>query len=104
QSLDPAALGLDGLGAGVDDVKTEDGTVEIYTQPNALERVREALLAQNVAVEHAEQTYLPSTTIELNDEQATQVLKLIERLEDLDDVQRVFSNVEFSDAVLAGVG
>jgi YebC/PmpR family DNA-binding regulatory protein len=101
---DPDEIALTAIDAGAEDVKTEEGAVEIYTQPSALERVREALLAQKVAIEQAEQTYLPTTTIELNDEQATQVLKLIERLEDLDDVQRVFSNVEFSDAVLAGVG
>jgi YebC/PmpR family DNA-binding regulatory protein len=96
-------LALMAIDAGAEDVKTEDGSVEIYTQPGALEQVREALIAQGLNVEQAEQTYLPSTTLELNDEQAVQIYKLIERLEDLDDVQRVYTNVEFSDTVLAGV-
>jgi YebC/PmpR family DNA-binding regulatory protein len=100
---DADEIALIAIDAGAEDVKTEDGSVEIYTQPSALEQVREALIAQNLNVEQAEQTYLPSTTLELNDEQAVQVYKMIERLDDLDDVQRVYSNVEFSDAVLAGV-
>lgn len=100
---DADEIALAAIDAGAEDVKTEDGSIEIYTQPNALEQVREVLIGQNLNVESAELTYLPSTTLELNDEQATQVAKLIERLEDLDDVQRVYSNVEFSDAVLAGV-
>jgi YebC/PmpR family DNA-binding regulatory protein len=100
---DPDEIALTAIDAGAEDVKTEDGSVEIYTQPNALEQVREALIAQGINIEQAEQTYLPSTTLELGDEQAIQVYKLIERLDDLDDVQRVYTNVAFSDAVLAGV-
>jgi YebC/PmpR family DNA-binding regulatory protein len=100
---DQDEIALTAIDAGAEDVKTEDGSVEIYTQPNALEQVREALIAQGIDVEHAEQTYLPSTTLELGDEQAVQVYKLIERLDDLDDVQKVYTNVAFSDAVLAGV-
>jgi transcriptional/translational regulatory protein YebC/TACO1 len=66
--------------------------------------VRETLVSQNVRVEHAEATMMPKTTVELDDEAAEQVLRLVERLEELDDVQRVFTNAEFSEQVLEKAG
>jgi transcriptional/translational regulatory protein YebC/TACO1 len=92
------------IDAGAEDVKTDDGTVEIFTPFEGLEPVRAALEGQGLSIDHAEATMLPRTTVELDDEQATQVLKLIDRLEDLDDVQRVYTNVEFSEAVMHAVG
>ena len=101
---DPDEIALVAIDAGAEDVKTDDGAVEIYTPFEGLEPVRSALEEQGLSIEHAEATLLPKTTVELDDEQATQVLKLIDRLEDLDDVQRVYSNVEFSEAVMQAVG
>lgn len=103
-SADPDEIALQAIDAGAEDVKTSDGHVEIYTPLDALERVREALAAQNLVVDAAEPTMLPKTTVELEDDQATQVLKLVDRLENLDDVQQVYVNVEFSDKVLQAVG
>ena len=101
---DPDEIALVAIDAGAEDVKTDDGTVEIFTPFEGLEPVRAALEGQGLSIDHAEATMLPKTTVELDDEQATQVLKLIDRLEDLDDVQRVYTNVEFSEAVMQAVG
>jgi YebC/PmpR family DNA-binding regulatory protein len=101
---DPDEIALVAIDAGAEDVKTDDGTVEIFTPFEGLEPVRAALEGQGLSIDHAEATMLPRTTVELDDEQATQVLKLIDRLEDLDDVQRVYTNVEFSEAVMHAVG
>jgi YebC/PmpR family DNA-binding regulatory protein len=98
--LDPDEVALNAIDAGAEDVKTEGSAVEIYTTPETLERVRAALSEQKLAIEHAESTLLPTTTVALDDERATQVLKLVDRLEELDDVQRVYTNVEFQDSVL----
>jgi YebC/PmpR family DNA-binding regulatory protein len=101
---DPDEVALVAIDAGAEDVKTDDGLVEVYTPFEGLEPVRAALEGQGLSIDHAEATMLPKSTVELDDEQATQVLKLIDRLEDLDDVQRVYSNVEFSEAVIHAVG
>jgi YebC/PmpR family DNA-binding regulatory protein len=101
---DPDEVALVAIDAGAEDVTTDDGSVEIYTPFEGLEPVRAALESAGLSIESAEATLLPKTTVELDEEQATQVLKLIDRLEDLDDVQRVYSNVEFSEAVLEAVG
>jgi YebC/PmpR family DNA-binding regulatory protein len=101
---DPDEIALVAIDAGAEDVKTDDGVVEIFTPFEGLEPVRSVLEGQGLSIDHAEATMLPRTTVELDDEQATQVLKLIDRLEDLDDVQRVYSNVEFSESVMQAVG
>ena len=101
---DPDEIALLAIDAGAEDVKTEDGVVEVYTPLDAFEQVRAALAAQNLAIEHAEATMLPTTPIELDDEKATAVLKLVDRLENLDDVQKVYTNVEFAESVLEAVG
>ena len=101
---DPDEIALVAIDAGAEDVKTEDGVVEIHTPFERLEPVRAALEGQGLSIDHAEATMLPKTTVELGEEQAAQVLKLIDRLEDLVDVQRVYTNVEFSEAVMQAVG
>lgn len=101
---DPDEVALVAIDAGAEDVQTVDAAVEIYTEPAALERVREALEAERVTIEHAEATMLPKTTVELDDERQAQVIRLVERLEDLDDVQKVYTNVELSDAALQHTG
>lgn len=94
---------LAAIDAGADDVKTADGVVEIVTAPNELEAVRRRLSEQKIAIASAELSMVAKTTIDLGDREGGQVLRLLDRLEELDDVQRVYSNAEFSDAVLAGL-
>lgn len=99
-NLDADALALEAIDAGADDVKTEDGSVEIYTSPDQLEAVRVALEAKNITVASAEQSLVPSTTVELDEKSALQTLKMLDKLEELDEVQQVYSNADFPDAVL----
>lgn len=96
---DPEAIMLTAIDAGADDVEVENGYVEITTERASLQAVQEALIAEGARIESAELNMVPKTTIELDLEQQLSVVKLIDVLEELDDVQRVYSNVELSDEV-----
>jgi len=98
--IDADDLALNAIDAGADDVKVESGYVEIYTMPEDLETVRSALEAKTVPVASAELFQVPKTMIQLDDKAALQAMKLLEKLEELDEVQRVSSNADFPDAVL----
>ncbi len=100
---DPDDLALLAIDAGAEDIKTEDGTVEIYIAPTALKAVQDALAAQGVRIEDAGITMQPKTTLSLDEEGTLKGVRLLERLEDLDDVQEVYSNLEIPDEVLAQV-
>ncbi|TWH64758.1 YebC/PmpR family DNA-binding regulatory protein [Azomonas agilis] len=90
------------LEAGADDVVThEDGSIEVLTSFADFISVNEALIKAGFKPENAEVTMIPSTTADLDLETAQKVLKLIDMLEDLDDVQNVYSNAEISDEVMA---
>jgi len=97
---DPDELALQAIDAGAEDVQPEEGVVEIYTQPSALEKVRRALEGLDVPIASAESTMLPKTTLSTDDETAIKVLRLVERLEELDDVAKVYTNLEIPDSVL----
>jgi YebC/PmpR family DNA-binding regulatory protein len=97
---DAEELALQAIDAGAEDVKVEKSYVEIYTKPEELEKVREALVQQDVPIASAEVLMVPKTTVELDEKAALQALKLLDKLEELDDVQRVSSNADFSDAIL----
>ena len=81
------------LEAGADDVINEDGYTEVLTAADAVERVKKALEVQGLQLLQADVTMRPATTVVLAGDQAESVNKLIEMLEDLDDVQKVYSNV-----------
>ena len=97
-------MALAAIDAGADDVDTEgDDAVEIYTDPGALESVRKALEGAGVAVESAESAMIAKNTVELDSSKARQALRLVELLEDLDDVQRVTANFDIPEDVFAEV-
>ena len=101
---DADELALTAIDAGAADVDTSDpGLVEIYTEPGDLERVRKALDAERVTVESAEQTMIAKSHVELDAHRARQNLRLIELLEDLDDVQRVTANFDIPEEIFAEV-
>ncbi|MFM4756379.1 YebC/PmpR family DNA-binding transcriptional regulator [Aeromonas caviae] len=90
------------LEAGADDVVTEeDGTIEVYTTPNDFGTVLDALEAAGFKPESAEVTMIPSTEAELDAETAPKLMRLIDMLEDLDDVQEVYHNGSISDEIAA---
>jgi len=98
---DPEELALKAIDAGADDFSVDGRDVEILTDPAQLEDVRRALEATGATLTHAEVAMVPKTQIELPNDQTTAVMRLVERLEDLDDVTRVYTNVHISDEVLA---
>lgn len=93
-------LALDAIDAGAEDVKTGSGYVEIYTNPQELETVRKALEQKDVAIASVELSMVPKTVVGMEEKEALQTLRLLDRLEELDEVQRLFSNADFSDSVM----
>jgi YebC/PmpR family DNA-binding regulatory protein len=98
---DPDEVALYAIDAGADDVQVGGDTIEVYTAPADLEKVKKALEDHQVTVESAEAARVPKTTVALDEKSAIQMLRLVEKLEALDDVQKVYFNAEFSDDVLA---
>ena len=96
---DAEEIALRAIDAGAEDVKTEKDYVEIYTKPEDLEKVRK-VIEENGHVISAELSLTPQTTVLLEDNKAIQALNFLDELEGLDDVQRVFSNIDFSEATL----
>ncbi len=99
----PDDIALVAIDAGAEDFRVEDLELEIYTQPEDLERVRRELEARGFKVLQAELAYIPKTTIPLDRKDAESALRLLERLEDLDDVQRVYTNAEFPPDLVAAL-
>jgi len=88
--------------SGADDVITnDDGSIEVMTAPDDFFSVKDALVANNLNPEHSQITMEPTNRIELNLEDAEKFMKLIDRLEDLDDTQDVYHNADISDEVMA---
>ena len=89
---------------GAEDVTQDGSSFEVTTSPEALSSVREALEQAGIAVESAETTMVPKTTIELDDEAAARkTLRLIDALEELDDVSEVYANFDIPERVLEAV-
>ena len=99
-NLDTEELALQAIDAGAEDVNVEDGYVEVYTKPEELETVKATLNQGDIPITSAEVSMVPKTTLELDEKAALQTLKLLNKLEELDESQSVSSNVNFSDSVL----
>jgi YebC/PmpR family DNA-binding regulatory protein len=87
--------------AGAEDVRSSDETIEVITPPEATAAVRAALVEAGVRVESSDITQIPKSTIEPSEEDARKILRLIDALEELDDVQDVYANFDIPDDVLA---
>ena len=102
KQADEDALMESAIEGGADDVQPQDdGSFEIYTAWEDLGSVRDAIEAAGFKIESAEVTMIPSTTVDLDAETAPKLLRLIDMLEDCDDVQNVYHNGEISDEVAA---
>ncbi len=86
--------------AGAEDMRRDGDNFEVITTPGDLEKVKKMIEDEKIAVALSEVTMLPRTYMELDDKSAVQVLRLIEALEDNDDVQNVYSNFNVRDEVL----
>jgi YebC/PmpR family DNA-binding regulatory protein len=87
------------LDAGAEDVRNEGEFIEVITTPTAYQKVKDAIEKANVPIEASEITNLPNNTVPLNEEAAQKLLKLIDALEDNDDVQNVSHNAEIPESV-----
>lgn len=98
--VDAEELALFAIDAGADDVKVDEATVEVHTQVQDLEAMRKTLEGKGIAISSAELLQVPKTMISLDEKSALQSLKLLDRLEELDDVQHVFTNADFPNEVV----
>jgi YebC/PmpR family DNA-binding regulatory protein len=98
--IDTEELVLQAIDAGAEDVSIERERVEIYTRPDELEKVRGALEQADVSTSSSELANVPKTTLQLDEKTAMQTLRLLNKLEELDETQSVSSNVDFDDAIL----
>ena len=83
------------LEAGAEDLRTEEGYFEIQTDLESFETVRNALVAADLKIENASLHWIAKNTVSVNGDEAEKVMKLIEAMEDNDDVQNVYSNADF---------
>ncbi|HZW83307.1 MAG TPA: YebC/PmpR family DNA-binding transcriptional regulator [Candidatus Deferrimicrobium sp.] len=88
------------LEAGAEDLQLEEETAQVLTAPENLEAVRQALLDQGIEVDSAAVSLVPENTVEVTDkEQALKIIKLMDLLEDHDDVQNVYANFDIPDEI-----
>jgi YebC/PmpR family DNA-binding regulatory protein len=100
---DPEEVGLAAIEAGAEDIQVDAGTVEITTDPASFEPVRAAVEGMGVEVENAEVTMQPKQTVAVDEDRAAAVLRLLEALEEEDDVQQVYANFDIPADVLERV-
>lgn len=94
---DVALAAIDAGAEDVDETTDGDETITMYTDPADLDAVREALDKAKFEITRAETTLVPKTKIELPEKESLQTLRLLDRLEDLDDVQNVYTNADIAD-------
>ena len=99
--LDPDEVFLMAVDAGADDVEISEGLVEIYTSPDMLHVVSNALVESGLPVDEAELAPIPKNEIELGQKETAQVMGIIDALDELDDVQQVYSGLHISAAMMA---
>jgi len=91
------------LDAGAEDVRTDQNTYEILTELSSFEGVKKALESKGIGYSSAERTKVPQTTVKLSGKQAEQMLKLMESIEELDDVQDVYANFDIPEEVMVSL-
>jgi YebC/PmpR family DNA-binding regulatory protein len=99
--VEPDEIGLLAIEAGAEDVETSPELVEIYTAVEDFAAVRDALMAAKYDLASAQLSWIPQSPTALDEEAALKSMKLIELLEDLDDVQEVYSNLDIQDELIA---
>lgn len=103
-SVDEDALMEGALEAGAEDIITnDDGSIDVMTTPENYLQLKEALIAAGFEPDNAEVTMQAATVAELDAEDAKKMMRLIDRLEDLDDVQNVYSNADISNEIMEGL-
>jgi YebC/PmpR family DNA-binding regulatory protein len=103
ENADEDAVMEKALEAGANDVQDGDDTWDVLTTQGNLEAVREALKKAGIKIESAERTAIPQTTVNLGQRDAEKVMKIMDKLEDHDDIQNVYANFEIADDVLEAI-
>jgi YebC/PmpR family DNA-binding regulatory protein len=103
EGVEADEVALAAIDAGAVDVDVESDPIEIYTEPHDLEAVRKALDEAGVPVDDAESAMLAKQTVALDADHVRKTMRLVELLEDLEDVQRVTTNVDIPEELLAEV-
>ena len=98
--LDFDAIFMAAVDAGAEDVEEEDGNVFVWTRPDRLDAVRQELAGAGIEVEKAELGRAATSPLDLDERQAMQVLRLVEKLEDLDDVRKVDTNLNLREEIV----
>lgn len=100
---DPDEVALVAIDAGASDVETTDEGVTVYTEMTDFKVVQEALSEMGYKISDAQLSWIPQSHITLEEREAMTTLKLMDALEELDDVQEVFSNLDLNDELLASL-
>ena len=100
KSVDEEVLMETALDAGAEDIREDNGNFEVITAPGDFEAVKEAIDKASIAHIAAEVTMLPQTTTNLTGKEAEQMVRLMEMLEDCDDVQKVYTNADIPDDIV----
>ena len=98
--LDVEELELQAIDAGAEDVKEESNSIEIYTKPEDMEKIRATLEQQNLPITSSEMVMISKNMVGLEEKAALQTLKLLDKLEELDEIQSVTSNADFPEDIL----
>ncbi len=104
EGLDNDEVMLVAIDAGADDVVAEDGYIEVYTPRTELQAVADQLRQDGITPDSVELSMIPQHMMELTVEDQVQIMGLVERLEDIDDVLEVYTNVEFSEEAMEAAG
>ena len=91
------------LEAGAEDMQSDESSYEIRTAPGDLETVRQTLEEAGIGFESAEATMLPQTRVTLEEKEAQQVLRLVDALDDQEDVQQVYANFDIPDSIMESI-
>lgn len=91
------------LEAGAEDMQADDSSYEIRTAPGDLDAIKRAVESAGISYDSAEVTMLPQTRVSLEEKQAQQVLRLMDALEDQDDVQQVYANFDIADRIMEAI-
>lgn len=98
---DPDEIALMAIDAGADDVTVGSDLVEVYTLLDDFQSVKETLERNGLTLESAEISMIPKSSVQLSEEKTMQAMRLIDALEDLDDIQQVHSNLDIPDEIIA---
>ena len=93
-------LELVAIDAGADDIDTDDDSLYVYTDISTIESVRTKLEENNLDITTTEISMVPKTTLQLDSKSSIQTMRLLDSLDEIDDVQKVYSNADYTDEAL----